>query len=629
MQFQPADVYSYPNNLYAFKPSQYSRECPRRHYYCGGDYSCIAWRGTRFISITKRNKQSPPPKKAGFSFMANLNKYSKTLTQDPTQPAAQAMYYAIGLKEEDFGKAQVGIVSMGWDGNPCNMHLNDLATQVRNSVNSTDGLLGLRFYTIGVSDGISMGTDGMRYSLVSRDVIADSIETNAGAQYYDALIAIPGCDKNMPGSLMAMGRLNRPAIMLYGGTIAPGHYKGEDLNIVSAFEALGKKIAGQLDEADFKGIVQHACPGAGACGGMYTANTMASAIEALGMSLPNSSSNPALSPEKQAECQAIGQAIRVLLEKDIKPRDIMTRKAFENAITVIMVLGGSTNAVLHMIAMAKSVGVPLTQDDFQRISDRVPVLADFKPSGKYLMQDLHQFGGVPAVMRYLLKKGLLHGDCLTVTGKTVAENLEAAPDLDFNEQQIIQPLEKPIKKTGHLQILYGNLAEKGSVAKISGKEGERFEGTARVFDGEQEVIKGIAEGRVHEGDVVVIRYIGPKGAPGMPEMLKPTGAIIGAGLGKSVALITDGRFSGGTHGFVVGHITPEAYEGGLIALVKDNDIIEIDAVKNTLTLKVSEQEIAERKKNWKQPAPKATSGVLYKYSRMVKDASEGCVTDES
>jgi len=560
--------------------------------------------------------------------MAELNKYSKTLTQDVTQPAAQAMYYAIGFKEEDFDKAQVGIVSMGWDGNPCNMHLNDLATSVRESVNGTEGLLGLRFHTIGVSDGISMGTDGMRYSLVSRDVIADSIETNAGAQYYDAIITIPGCDKNMPGSLMAMGRLNRPGIMLYGGTIAPGHYKGEDLNIVSAFEALGKKIAGQLEEADFKGIVQHACPGAGACGGMYTANTMASAIEAMGMSLPYSSSNPALSKDKQQECGAIGKAIKILLEKDIKPRDIMTRKAFENAITVIMVLGGSTNAVLHLIAMAKSVGVSLTPDDFQAISDKTPVLADFKPSGKYLMQDLHEYGGVPAVMKYLLSKGMLHGDCITVTGRTVAENLQEAPDLDFGKQQIILPLETPLKKTGHLQILYGNLAEKGSVAKISGKEGERFEGTARVFDGEQEVIRGIADGKVHAGDVVVIRNIGPKGAPGMPEMLKPTGAIIGAGLGKSVALITDGRFSGGTHGFVVGHITPEAYEGGLIALVKDNDIIEIDAAKNTLTLKVSEEEIAERKKNWKQPALKASNGVLYKYARVVKDASEGCVTDE-
>jgi len=560
--------------------------------------------------------------------MAELNKYSKTLTQDVTQPAAQAMYYAIGFKEEDFAKAQVGIASMGWDGNPCNMHLNDLATMVRKSIDGIDGLLGLRFHTIGVSDGISMGTDGMRYSLVSRDVIADSIETNAGAQYYDGLITIPGCDKNMPGSIMAMGRLNRPSIMLYGGTIAPGHYKGEDLNIVSAFEALGQKIAGNLSESDFKGIIQHACPGAGACGGMYTANTMASAIEALGMSLPYSSSNPALSKDKEKECEAIGKAIKILLEKDIKPRDIMTRKAFENAITVIMVLGGSTNAVLHLIAMAKSVDVPLTQDDFQAISNKIPVLADFKPSGKYLMEDLHQYGGVPAVMKYLLSKGLLHGECITVTGKTVAENLADAPDLEFEKQKIIMPLENPLKATGHLQILYGNLAVKGSVAKISGKEGERFEGTARVFDGEKDLISGIQSGKVHAGDVVVIRNIGPKGAPGMPEMLKPTGAIIGAGLGKSVALITDGRFSGGTHGFVVGHITPEAYEGGLIGLVEDNDIIEIDAKKNTLTLKVPDNVIAERRKKWKQPALKATKGILYKYAKTVKDASEGCVTDE-
>lgn len=560
--------------------------------------------------------------------MEELNKYSKTLTQDATQPAAQAMYYALGFKEEDFKKAQVGIVSMGWDGNPCNMHLNDLATTVRQSVNTTEGLLGLRFYTIGVSDGISMGTDGMRFSLVSRDLIADSIETNAGAQYYDALITIPGCDKNMPGSIMAMGRLNRPSLMLYGGTIAPGKYKGEDLNIVSAFEALGQKIAGNLPEADFKGIVQHACPGAGACGGMYTANTMASAIEALGMSLPNSSSNPALSEAKKKECETAGAAIKILLEKDIKPTVIMSRKAFENAITVIMALGGSTNAVLHLIAMAKSVGVAVTQDDFQTISNKVPLLADMKPSGKYMMEDLHDHGGVPALMKYLLSKNLLHGDCLTVTGKTVAENLATAPDLDFEKQKIIMPLEQPLKATGHLQILYGNLAEKGSVAKITGKEGEKFEGTARVFDGEQAVIKGISEGKVKEGDVVVIRNIGPKGAPGMPEMLKPTSAIIGAGLGQAVALITDGRFSGGTHGFVVGHITPEAFEGGLIALVKDDDVIEIDAVNNKLTLKVSEAEIAERKKNWQQPELKVSRGVLFKYAKQVKDASEGCVTDE-
>jgi dihydroxy-acid dehydratase len=561
--------------------------------------------------------------------MKELNKYSKTITQDTTQPAAQAMLYAIGFKKEDFNKAQVGIVSMGWDGNPCNMHLNDLATSIKESVNKTKGLIGLRFYTIGVSDGISMGTDGMRYSLVSRDLIADTIETNAGAQYYDAIIAVPGCDKNMPGSIMGIGRLNRPSIMLYGGTIAHGHYKGEDLNIVSAFEALGRKIAGELNEEDFKGIVKQSCPGAGACGGMYTANTMASAIEALGMSLPYSSSNPALSDDKQKECEAAGKAIKILLEKDIKPGDIMTRKAFENAITVVMALGGSTNAVLHLIAMAKSVNVSVTQDDFQLISNRVPLLADMKPSGKYLMEDLHQYGGVPSVMKYLLSKKLLHGDCLTVTGKTVIENLADVPALDFEKQKIIMPLEMPLKSTGHLQILYGNLAEKGSVAKITGKEGEIFEGVARVFDGEQAVIKGIADGKVHGGDVVVIRNVGPKGAPGMPEMLKPTSAIIGAGLGRSVALITDGRFSGGTHGFVVGHITPEAYEGGLIALVKDDDIIEIDAVNNKLTLKISEVEIAKRKKNWKQPALKATKGVLYKYALLVKDASEGCVTDEA
>jgi len=559
--------------------------------------------------------------------MSELNKYSKTITQDPTQPAAQAQLYALGLTEEDLKKAQVGIVSMGYDGNPCNMHLNGLAADVKKSVWSND-LVGLIFNTIGVSDGMSNGTDGMRYSLVSRDVIADSIETVCGAQYYDALITVPGCDKNMPGSLMAMGRLNRPSIMVYGGTIAPGHYKGQDLNIVSAFEALGQKIAGNLDETDFQGIVKNSCPGAGACGGMYTANTMASAIEAMGMSLPYSSSNPALSEEKRKECEDAGKYIRVLMEKDIKPRDIMTRKAFENAITVIIVLGGSTNAVLHLLAMAKSVGVSLTQDDIQSISDRVPVLADFKPSGKYLMQDLHEKGGVPAVMKYLLKNGLIDGSQLTVTGKTIAENLETVPDLDFTTQDIIYPLENPLKKTGHLQILYGNLAEKGSVAKISGKEGERFEGTARVFDGEKKLIAGLAEGRVKAGDVVVIKNEGPKGAPGMPEMLKPTGAIIGAGLGKSVALITDGRFSGGTHGFVVGHVTPEAFEGGLIGFVQDDDIIEIDAVNNTLTLKVSEEEIAKRKANWKQPALKVTNGVLYKYAKLVKDASQGCVTDE-
>jgi dihydroxy-acid dehydratase len=557
-----------------------------------------------------------------------LNKYSKTITLDPTQPAAQAMFYGIGLTDADLHKAQVGVVSMGYDGNTCNMHLNGLAADIKKSVWEND-LVGLTFHTIGVSDGMSNGTDGMRYSLVSRDVIADSIETVCGAQYYDALITVPGCDKNMPGSIIAMGRLNRPSIMIYGGTIAPGHYKGQDLNIVSAFEALGQKIAGQLDEADFMGIVKHACPGAGACGGMYTANTMASAIEALGMSLPYSSSNPALSAEKQQECSDAGKAIRLLLEKDIKPKDIMTRKAFENAVAVIMVLGGSTNAVLHMIAMAKSVGVQFTQDDFQTISDRIPVLADFKPSGKYLMQDLHQYGGVPAVMKYMLAQGWLHGECLTVTGKTIAENLASAPDLDFTKQDIIYPKENPIKATGHLQILYGNLATGGSVAKISGKEGDMFVGPARVFDGEHALIAGINSGKIQKGDVVVIKNVGPVGAPGMPEMLKPTSAIIGAGLGKSVALITDGRFSGGTHGFVVGHITPESYKGGLIGLVEDNDVIELNVPARKMTLRVSEEIIAARRAAQPAPVLKATNGVLWKYAKLVKDASEGCVTDEA
>src|SRR4026208_351840 len=557
-----------------------------------------------------------------------LNKYSKVLTQDPTQPAAQAQLYGIGLTDEDLKKAQVGVVSMGYDGNTCNMHLNELAAIVKQGVWDND-LVGLIFNTIGVSDGMSNGTDGMRYSLVSRDIIADSIEAVCGAQYYDALIAVPGCDKNMPGSVIAMGRLNRSSIMVYGGTIAPGHYKGQDLNIVSAFEALGQKIAGQLSEEDFKGIVQHSCPGAGACGGMYTANTMSSAIEAMGMSLPYSSSNPALSDDKGKECLEAGKALRLLLEKNIRPSDIMTRKAFENAITVIMILGGSTNAVLHLIAMARSVGVALAIDDFQTISDKVPVLADFKPSGKYLMQDLHQHGGLPSVMKYLLSKGLLHGDCLTVTGKTVAENLAGVPDLDLKAQDIIHPLDQPLKKTGHLQILYGNLAEKGSVAKISGKEGEKFVGPARVFDGEQKLIQGIQSRRVKAGDGVVIKKEGPKGAPGMPEMLKPTSAIIGAGLGKSVALITDGRFSGGTHGFVVGHITPESHEGGLIGFVHDEDVIEIDVTKNAISLKVSDEEIKKRKKKWKKPTLKATKGILYKYAMSVKSADKGCVTDEA
>lgn len=559
--------------------------------------------------------------------MSELNKYSKVLTQDETQPAAQAMLYGIGLTEEDLKKPQIGVCSMGYDGNTCNMHLNDLAKDVKKGVWDHE-MVGLIFNTIGISDGISNGTDGMRYSLVSRDIIADSIEAVCGGFYYDGLIAIPGCDKNMPGAVMAMGRLNRPSIMVYGGTIAAGHYKGEELNIISAFEALGQKLAGTITPEDFKEVVKHSCPGAGACGGMYTANTMASAIEALGMSLPYSSSNPAISEEKKKECLDAGKAIKVLLEKDIKPKDIMTKKAFENAITLIMILGGSTNAVLHLIAMAKSVDVDLSIHDFQRISDTTPVLADFKPSGKFLMQELHKHGGVPAVMKYLLDKGLLHGDCVTVTGKTVAENLKDVKPIDFEQQKIIYPLEQPLKATGHLQILFGNLAEKGSVAKISGKEGERFEGPARVFDGEKDLVAGIANGRVKKGDVVVIRYEGPKGAPGMPEMLKPTSAIMGAGLGKDVALITDGRFSGGSHGFVVGHITPEAFDGGAIALVEDNDVIELDATKRTITLKVSDDVLAQRRKKWQQPKLKETKGVLYKYAMCVKDASQGCVTDE-
>ena len=556
-----------------------------------------------------------------------MNKYSRTITQDPTLPASQAMLYGIGLTEHDLKKAQVGIVSTGYDGNTCNMHLNALASEVKQAVWDQE-LVGLIFNTIGVSDGIANGTEGMRYSLVSREVIADSIETVCGAQYYDGLIAVVGCDKNMPGLLMAMGRLNRPAIMVYGGTIAGGHYKGRELNIISSFEALGEKIQGKLSDEDYKGIIQNSCPGAGACGGMYTANTMASAIEALGMSLPYSASNPALSKEKSAECTEAAKAIRLLLEKDIKPRDIMTFKAFENAITIVMVLGGSTNAVLHLIAMAKSVGVQLTQEDFQRISDKTPLIADLKPSGKYLMEALHKIGGVPSVIKYLLSKGYMHGDCLTVTGKTLAENVASAKDLDFEKQDVILPFEKPIKKTGHLQILYGNLAPQGSVAKITGKEGERFKGTARVFNGEFELVDGIKSGRIKEGDVVVIRYVGPKGAPGMPEMLKPTSLIMGSGLGKSVALITDGRFSGGSHGFVIGHITPEAFEGGLLSLVEDGDWIEIDVKKHTINLLVDEKTIAIRKSHYKAPALRVKSGVLYKYAQHVKTAADGCVTDE-
>lgn len=555
-----------------------------------------------------------------------MNKYSKTITQDDTQPAAQAMLYGIGLTDEDMAKAQVGIVSTGYEGNTCNMHLNDLAKDIKQSVQSNE-LVGLIFNTIGVSDGISNGTSGMRYSLVSRDIIADSIETVFGAQWYDGMIAVVGCDKNMPGSLIAMGRLNRPAIMVYGGSIHSGNWKGESLNIVSAFEALGKRINHTISDEDYKGVIKNACPGAGACGGMYTANTMSSAIEALGMSLPYSSSNPALSKDKETECYWAGKAIKLLLEKDIKPRDIMTRKAFENALTMVVVLGGSTNAVLHLLAMAHAVGVELTLDDFQECSDKIPVLADLKPSGKYLMEDLHRVGGVPAVMKYLLKHGLLHGDCLTVTGKTIAENLAEVRDLTEG-QDVFHDLSSPIKKSGHIQILYGNLATEGSVAKISGKEGEYFEGSAVVFEDEFDVIEGVRSGKVSKGNVVVIRNCGPKGGPGMPEMLKPTSAIMGAGLGNSVALITDGRFSGGTHGFVVGHITPEAFEGGIIGLVKDGDTISIDAVNNLLTLHVSDDELKIRREKWTKPSFKVNQGVLYRYAKCVASASEGCITDK-
>ena len=557
--------------------------------------------------------------------MKPLNTYSRTLTQDETQPAAQAMLFGIGLTEADMDKAQVGIASTGYEGNTCNMHLNALAREVKRSVQEQE-LVGLVFNTIGVSDGLANGTDGMRYSLVSRDVIADSMETVVQAHWYDALVAVVGCDKNMPGSVIAMGRLNRPSIMVYGGTIHSGKWKDETLNIVSAFEALGRKFNNTITPEDFKGVVRNACPGAGACGGMYTANTMASAIEALGMSLPYSSSSPATSQAKQDECAQVGQAMRRLLERDIKPSDIMTREAFENAMTLVVVLGGSTNAVMHLIAMAHAVGLTLTLEDLQRVSDRTPVLADLKPSGQYLMEDLHDAGGVPAVMKYLLQLGLLHGDCLTVTGRTLAENCADVPGLKEG-QRVVRTIDAPVKANGHLQMLYGNLAPKGSVAKISGKEGEIFEGPARVFEDEHAVIHGVRNGDVKPGDVVVIRYCGPKGGPGMPEMLKPTSAIIGAGLGNSVALITDGRFSGGTHGFVVGHITPEAYLGGTIALVRNGDRIAIDAVRNTITLHVEEAELARRRAAWKQPPLKATKGVLYKYAQCVSSASTGCVTD--
>lgn len=556
-----------------------------------------------------------------------LNKYSSRITQVKSQGASQAMLYGTGLQPADMDKAQVGIASMWYEGNTCNMHLNDLAAKVKEGILAAD-LVGMRFNTIGVSDGISMGTEGMSYSLQSRDIIADSIETVMAAQWYDALIALPGCDKNMPGSIMAMGRLNRPAIMVYGGTIRAGWtIKHPKLDIVSAFQSYGEYIAGKIDDAEREDIVQHSCPGAGACGGMYTANTMASGIEALGMSLPYSSSYPAVSQEKLDECFRAGAAIRYLLEKDIKPRDIMTRQAFENGITTIIALGGSTNAVLHFIAMARSVDVDLTIDDFQAISERTPFLADLKPSGRFVMEDLYEVGGVPAVMKLLLENGYLHGDCLTVTGKTVAENLADLPGLAAG-QEVIRPLTNPIKPTGHIQILRGNLAPTGAVAKITGKEGMVFSGPANVFDSEEEMLAALEEGQIKKGDVIIIRYEGPKGGPGMPEMLTPTSAIMGAGLGKDVALMTDGRFSGGSHGFIVGHITPEAQEGGPLALVQSGDQITIDAEKNKLTVHLPEEELDGRRANWSPPAYKATRGTLYKYIKNVKSASEGCVTDE-
>ncbi len=555
-----------------------------------------------------------------------LNKYSHNVTSNPEQPAARAMLYAIGMTDEDMDKAQVGIVSTGWEGNPCNMHLNDLAAEVKAGVNEESELIGLIYHTIGVSDGISMGTDGMRFSLPSRDVIADSIETVAGAQWYDALVTVVGCDKNMPGAMIALCRLNRPAILVYGGTISPGCYEGDKLDIVSAFETLGQYRTGQVTEERYVNVVRHACPGSGACGGMYTANTMATAIEAMGMALPYNSSIPANHIDKRADTARVGEYMLELLRRDIKPLDILTKQAFENAIVTLTVLGGSTNAVLHLLAIARSAGIDLTIDDFQRISDRTPFLADLKPSGKYVMEDLYYVGGVPAVMKELLKKGLLHGDCLTVTGKTLAENLIEVEDLQEG-QDIIRPFDEPVKATGHLQILYGNLAPEGSVAKITGKEGTRFMGPARVFDSEPEANQAIREKKIIEGDVVVIRYCGPQGGPGMPEMLKPTSEIMGQGLGKKVALITDGRFSGGTHGFVVGHISPEAQIGGPLALIREGDIINIDADSNVLNLEVGEEELARRRAAWEAPTLKASHGVLKKYARSVSSASLGCVTD--
>jgi len=554
-----------------------------------------------------------------------INKTSATLTEDPNQPASQAMLFGAGFTEADMHKGQVAIASTGYEGNTCNMHLNGLAAQIKEGVTKA-GLKPLQFNTIGVSDGISMGTQGMRYSLVSRDVIADSIEAISGAHYYDSLITVVGCDKNMPGAVIAMARLNRPGIMVYGGTIKAGNWKGESLNIVSAFEALGKKFNHAITEEDFKGVVQNAIPGAGACGGMYTANTMASAIEAMGLSLPYSSTSPATGERKKQECVNAGEAIKQLLLKDIKTRDIITRESITNAVRVAMILGGSTNLILHYLAIAKAAGVKFTLKDFQELSDKTPLLADLKPSGKYMMEDLERIGGLPSIMKMMLKEGMLYGDCLTVTGKTVKENLESVQDMPEND--IIAPLSNPIKATGHLQVLWGNLATEGSVAKITGKEGEKFEGEAIVFDSEGELNEAVERGEIKAGHVVVIRYVGPKGAPGMPEMLKATSLIMGAGLGDKVALITDGRFSGGTHGFVVGHITPEAQEGGNIALTKNGDHIVIDSTNNTIDMIVSAEEIENRRKSWVKPPYKVKSGLLYKYLRTVSTASEGCVTDE-
>ena len=555
-----------------------------------------------------------------------LNKQSRYITQSKSHGGSQAMLFAAGLKEEDMDKAQVGIASIWYEGNPCNMHLNDLAAEVKAGVVAA-GLVGLRFNTIGVSDGISQGTPGMSYSLQSRDLIADSIETVMAAQYYDAIVALPGCDKNMPGCIMAMGRLNRPGLAIYGGTIRPGSLDGRPLDVVAALECYGEYLAGRIDEATRKAIIRHACPGPGACGGMYTANTMSSALEALGMTLPYSSSTPAEDPAKRDECRRAGRAIRVLLERDIKPRDILTRKAFENAMTVVIALGGSTNSVLHLVAMARAVDVPLELDDFQRTSDRVPYLADLRPSGRYVQQDLHRVGGTPAVMKYLLEKGFLHGDCLTVTGLSVAENLAALPGLAAG-QDVIRPVENPIRPTGHQQILRGNLAPGGAVAKLTGKEGLSFSGPARVFDSEEEMIAALERGRIHKGDVVVIRYEGPKGGPGMPEMLMPTAALVGAGLGPEVALLTDGRFSGGSHGFIVGHVTPEAQVGGPIALVAHGDRITIDARTHRIDVELADEDLAARRARWAPPPLKATRGTLAKYIRSVRSAAEGCVTDE-